>query len=110
MGVVKKTRIKAFDELESFPFAYETFAQKYGKVILEKEAEVQRLASPDQVARLTHLIALLKIEEATVNKWLEKAQASDLAEMEEHQITACIAALEKKLTPEAPILKEVANA
>lgn len=100
MGIVKKTRIKAFDELESFSFSYDTIAKKYGKSILEKDAVAQSLATPDQVKRINHLIAILKIEPDVFNKWLDKAQASSFDEMEESQIVKCIEALEKKLNPQ----------
>lgn len=99
VGVVKKTRIKAFDELEGFPFSYDTIAEKYGREILERDAVAQKLASPEQVARLTHLISVLKVEEAITSKWLEKAQASSFDEMEEEHVLKCIDALEKKLNP-----------
>lgn len=99
VGLVKKTRIKAFDELESFPFSYEMVAEKYGRELLEKDATAQKLAAPAQVAKLTHLVNLLKIDEMITNKWLEKAQASSFDEMEEEQVLKCIDALEKKLAP-----------
>jgi len=99
MGVVKKSRIQSFEELESFPFSYDAVAEKYGREVLERDAIAQKLASSEQVSRLNHLITLLKIEPETTNKWLEKAQASSFDEMEEEQVIKCIDALEKKLNP-----------
>lgn len=100
VGVVKKTRISNFNEMESFPFAYSEFAEKYGREILERDAIAQELATPDQVAELNRLVALLKIDADVTTKWLEKAQASTFDEMERSQVNACIAALSKKLKPE----------
>lgn len=97
IGVVKKTRIKAFDELESFPFSYDTIAEKYGRKILEKDAVAQKLASQDQVLEIIHLINVLKIEQDEVNKWLTKADASSFDEMEEDKIIKCINFLKDKL-------------
>ena len=98
-GVVKKTRIANFDELESFVFSYDAFAEKYGAGILEKDASPQVLSNPEQVAELCRLIDLLKIDEATTKRWLDKAQASKFEEMESQHIEKCIAMLDKKLNP-----------
>lgn len=107
-GLVRKSRITAFEELESFPFSYATIAEKYGKEILERDAVAQELATPAQVARLKELVDLLKIEKEITEKWLDKAGASSFDEMEKDKIIKCIDALELKLAPK-PELK-VANA
>lgn len=107
MGVVKKTRIQAFEEMETFPFSYDAIADKYGRKILEKDAVAQKLASQDQVLEIVHLISLLKIEEDVVNKWLAKADASSFDEMEEGQILKCINFLKDKLS--APKVEQPAK-
>lgn len=107
LGLVKKSRIQAFEELESFPFSYDTVAEKYGRKILEKDAVAQKLASSQQVGELNHLIKLLKVEEETVNKWLAKAEATTFDEMEEGAIAKCIEHLKGKLVPEETKLKAV---
>lgn len=99
VGVVKKSRIKSFEELESFPFSYDTIAEKYGKKLLERDAIAQILASPEQVQKLTHLVNLLKVDNETVEKWLSKAQATSFDEMEQDHIVKCIEHLENKLNP-----------
>lgn len=99
VGVVKKTRISGFDEFEAFPFSYQTFAEKYGKEVLERDAVAQKLASFEQVTELTHLINVLKVEKEMTDKWLEKAQASSFDEMEEEQILKCIEYLKNKISP-----------
>lgn len=97
VGVVKKSRIKEFEELESFPFSYEAIAEKYGRSVIEKSAAAQKLATPSQVQEAKHLISLLKIEDEVVNKWLEKAQAASFDEMEESHIVKVIEALNNRI-------------
>lgn len=97
VGVVKKSRIKAFEELESFPFSYEAIAEKYGRSVIEKSAAAQKLATPSQVQEAKHLISLLKIEDEVVNKWLEKAQAASFDEMEEAHIVKVLEALNNRI-------------
>lgn len=99
-GMVKKTRIHTFEEADSFEFTYDIFAEKYGRSILEKEAVAQALATEEQILKVTKLIDLFKVEKATVEKWLDRAQASTFAEMEQDKIQACIVMLEKKIQPE----------
>lgn len=98
IGVVKKSRIEAFEELESFPFSYSTIAEKYGKDVLERDAVPQKLASKEQCEKLKGFVELLKIDSEVVSKWLEKAQASTFEEMESVQIQKCIDHLESKIT------------
>lgn len=98
VGVVRKSRITAFEELESFPFSYDTVAEKYGRSVLERDAIAQKLATSKQVEELKHLIHILKVEEETTSKWLEKAQAASFDEMEEVQIQKCIDHLKNKIT------------
>lgn len=99
-GVVKKTRMKSFEEMEYFPFSYNAIADKYGRKVLEREAVAQALASPQQVARLTHLINVLKVESEVIEKWLDKAQASTIEEMSKDAVEKCITHLDAKLHPE----------
>ena len=107
LGLVKKSRIQAFEELEAFPFSYDAVAEKYGRKILEKDAVAQKLATSQQVLELNHLIQVLKIEDDVVSKWLSKAEATTFDEMEEEQILKCINHLKSRLSAPEPKLKAV---
>lgn len=100
IGIVKKSRIESFVDSEQFPFNYNTIAEKYGKHILERDANPEVLATQEQVAELKRLIELLKISNDDVQKWLDKAQAETLDEMQSDQITKCISFLQSKITGE----------
>lgn len=100
VGVVKKTRIDSFLDNETFPFSYAEIAKRYGKEILEKDAEIEILATPEQLKELNRLIELLKIPVETIEKWLKKADSEQLDEMKSDQIQKVIIHLTQQLTGE----------
>lgn len=90
VGTVRKSRMQTFPEGDVFPFSYDTIAERYGRDVLERDAEPEDLASPDQVHELEHLVGVLKLPEETVEKWLDKARAETFAEMPGEVIVKCI--------------------
>ena len=97
VAVVKKSRLLGFPEGQSFPLEFSDFAERYGKDVIEKAAKQIKLASADQVAEINRLIDLLKIDPATVEKWLEKANAETVAEFNETQASKIIESLKSKI-------------
>jgi len=100
VGLIKKTRIEAFPDGETFPFSYDEIAKRYGKEILEKESIPEILATIDQVNEINRLIELLKIPEEVYQKWLDKAQANSFEEMNTETIEKCIDHLKSKIQGE----------
>jgi DNA helicase HerA-like ATPase len=96
-GVIRKSRIASLAELSEFDFSYSYLADKYGKDKIEKEVALEKLATEEQTKELNKYIELLKVPEETVNKWLAKAAASTLEEMETTVIQKCIDLLKKKI-------------
>ena len=96
-GIVKKSRIKSFEDLEIFEFSYDEVAKRYGREIIEKSAEKEILATSDQVESLDHYVDLLKVDDKTTGKWLAKASASSFEEMETTKIQACIDFMKAKI-------------
>jgi GTPase SAR1 family protein len=80
-----------------FIWSYDNFCKFYGKEIIEKEATPIIMATDEQVARANKLIEVVKVDEGTVNKWLEKADVDNFSEMTGEQITKVIEYLEKKV-------------
>lgn len=101
IALIKKTRVETFPEGEVFPFSYEEIAKRYGKTILEKDAEIQVLATKEQVTELTRLIELLKTPEEITDKWLKKAHSETFTEMPKDAIEKCITHLISKIEGEA---------
>jgi RecA-family ATPase len=99
VGLVKKSRIEAFPDGDTFPFSYNEIAERYGKNILERDAVAEVLASSEQVARLRELIDLYKEPQEIVEKWLTKANAESFEEMNESIVQKLIAHMEEKSKP-----------
>lgn len=90
VALIKKTRVEGFPEGDVFPFSYDEVAARYGREILEKEAEAQELATPEQVKEIKRLIDLLKVPEETTDKWLKKGESETWDEMRKKSIQAII--------------------
>lgn len=90
VGVVKKTRMESFPEGDIFPFSYDEIANRYGRAILERSANVEAFASKEQVAELARLVELLKLPAETTDKWLDKAGAETFSELPANVAEKCI--------------------
>lgn len=97
---VKGSRYECFKEAEIFKFTYDEIATRYGKEIMEKEAEPIRLADFNQVVELMKLIDLVKLPEDTQAKWKKKANAETWEDMPHDSIQACIDLLKTKIQGE----------
>lgn len=76
---------------------YAEFSQRYGKEIIEKSSAPISLATPDQLTELQRLVDLLKIDSETIEKWLEKANAETLAELNTDQANKITEFLKSKI-------------
>lgn len=97
IGLVKKSRLEAFEDESTFPFSYDEISKRYGREILEKESESQKLATKDQVIELKRLIEIMKISEEITQKWLDKVNADLFDEMPFDSIQKCIDHLKSKI-------------
>lgn len=99
-AVVEKERSEP--GMQKFPadfiWSYENFCKFYGKEILEKESAPVEMASQDQVKELNRLLGIVKIDEETITKWLEKADCSEFSEMTSETIQKCVDFLKKKIS------------
>jgi len=96
-AVVRKSRLIGFPEGDSFALDYAAFSERYGKDIMEKPAAPIVMASPEQVAEITRLVDLLKIDADTTEKWLEKANAENFSEFNVSQAEKIIKSLKSKI-------------
>lgn len=97
MAVVKKSRLVGFPEAEQFKLDYPEFAERYGKDIIEKAASQIVLATAEQTAEIRRLVDLLKVDSATTDKWLEKANAETFEEFNTEQAAKIIESLKSKI-------------
>lgn len=98
LAIVKKSRLMAFPDGDTFALEYAEFAARHGKETVEGEVGVITLALPEQVAEVKKLLDLVKTTEAEVEKWFNKAGVSDWSEMTSEQILGCINHLKKKIS------------
>lgn len=96
-AVVKKSRLLGFPEAEVFDLDYSKFAERYGKDVIEKASVPISLATDEQVKEIVRLVDLLKVDSATVEKWLDKANAENFAEFNTDQAAKVIESLKSKI-------------
>jgi hypothetical protein len=97
VAVIKKSRLLGFPEGESFPLDYASFAERYGKDVIEKAVKPVELATPEQVAEIQRLVELLKVDKETSDKWLERANAETFSEFNTTQAGKIIDSLKAKI-------------
>lgn len=95
---VGKSRLTGFPEGERFDWSFTSFAERYGKDVIEKEVKPVVLASPEQVAEVKKLCEVVKLPDGTIEKWFTKASVDSFEEMDTDMISKCIQFLREKLT------------
>lgn len=96
VGVVRKTRVKAFPEGDVFPFSYDEIANRYGREVLERDAVAVPLVTPEQLAELREILDNRKDGEDLTAAALKRADVDDLSELTQEQASKWIDALNKK--------------
>lgn len=97
VAVVRKSRLLGFPEGESFPLEYAEFGKRYGKDFIEAKVHTIVLATSDQVAEITRLIEIVKIDEKDITKILSKANAENWSELTQEQAAATVLWLKKRV-------------
>jgi len=97
VGLVKKTRIEGFPDMDCFKFSYDEIAERYGREILERDAVAQEIATVDQVREILRLIDLIKVPSEIYQKWLDKGSSERWEEMPRDAIQKCIDHLKSKI-------------
>lgn len=95
---IGKSRLTGFPEGEMFEWSYATFADRYGKDVIEKEAKPIVIASAEQVAEVNRLLGIVKVADDFVEKCFKKAGVDEWSEMDSDKIDACIELLKGKLS------------
>lgn len=98
MAFVKKSRITAFPDGDSFPLDYAEFVARHGKEVVEGSATTITLATPEQVSEVLKLLDIVKISESDIQKGFDKAGVTQWSEMTGDQITVWQNFLKKRLS------------
>ena len=92
---VVKSRIESFKDLEVFDWSYATFADKYGKDVMEADAVAVVLASAEQVGEYNALLSTVKVDPKVIEKWNDAVE--DVAELTAEDLQKRIDYLNKQL-------------
>lgn len=75
---VTKSRLLGFPDNEMFDWSYASFAERFGRDIMEAEAAPTQLATAEQAKQFADLIAIVKVDAKVLEKWEENGDAADL--------------------------------
>lgn len=98
LGRPVKSRLTGFPEGEAFEWNYATFAERYGKDIIERNVKVLELATPVQIAELRHMLENIKLPDGQAQKWLDAAGATSFEEMDAEKLQKLIVHVRSKFT------------
>jgi hypothetical protein len=96
---IGKSRLTGFVENERFDWSYESFAERYGKDVIEKEAKTLVLATPEQVEEVGRLLGVVKVPDNWQDKIFKAATVDAWDEMDSDKIAASIAWLKERIVP-----------
>lgn len=97
-GIVRKSRLIGFPDLAQFALDFPTFAEMYGKDVIQKKGATIELATAEQITEINRLVSILKPTEEDIQKLWNKANASSWSELTKEQAGKVIDAYTKKLT------------
>ena len=97
LAVVKKSRIAAFPDGETFPLDYAEFAARHGKETVEGDVGAITLALPEQIAEVKKLLEIVKVADTDIQKGFDKAGVTDWPEMTTEQIDGWLKFLRKRI-------------
>jgi hypothetical protein len=94
---VVKTRVDAFPDEDVFEWSYDAVKKRYDIAMLEKEADVVKLATADQVREIKELLNIVRLPEGTTDKWFAKAGVDVWEDMPADTIHKCIEFVKNRL-------------
>lgn len=99
VGKIGKSRLVAFPENDIFDFDFDTFAEMYGREVIEKETKPLDLASPEQIAEVQRLMGIVKMPDDWQDKIFKKTGAESWSEMDSDKVEACLKMLKERIVP-----------
>jgi hypothetical protein len=77
--ITDKTRLLGFPPNEVFDWSYASFAERYGRDVMEAEAKPTQLATAEQIKLFNDLLAVVKVDAKVLEKWDENGDPAELA-------------------------------
>ena len=68
---IMKSRFKQFTEGDFFDWSYATFADKYGRDVIEAGSIAVELATAEQIAEYSNLLDTVKVDQQVLDRWAE---------------------------------------
>lgn len=93
---------------DEFEWSYKNFLKFYGTEILEREAVAVPMALPAQVAEITQLLDIVKVNEEDITKLFTKHDVESWDQLPYETIEKYIQSLKKKIAPVHAVAKEAA--
>lgn len=94
---VRKSRLTGFPDATVFDWSYPSFAERYGKDVIEKAVTQLALATPEQIAEVNRLLGIVKLSESAQDKWIEDNKSA-LSEVESEKMDKIINHLKAKVS------------
>jgi hypothetical protein len=94
---VRATRFKQFPLGFEVPMSYQAFAKFYGENTMDKAAVPIVLATPEQVAEIKRLVAMLKMSEDDIDKELTKSKVQEIEDLPNAAADAFLLVLNNKI-------------
>ena len=82
-----------------FRSAYEDFAIRYGKDVMEKDTKQLILATEEQLAELDKLFKKATLPEGIKDKWFTAANVSSFEEMDCDKVASIVTLINNKYLP-----------
>lgn len=94
---VRKSRLLGFPEGTPFQWDYATFADRYGREVIEGKVKTIELATPEQLAELQRLLDAVRVDADFADKCFARTGAATWGEMDTAQISKVIEFLRGKI-------------
>lgn len=92
---VTKSRLLGFKDADVFDWSYETFAERYGREILEGQVKQVVVATPEQLAEIKDLLERIKLPDGQEQKWFKAANCESFDEMDTDKVANIIGYIKK---------------
>lgn len=93
---VRKSRLVAFPDGDSFDWSYDEFADRYGRNVIEGQVKQIVLATSEQVGEVRALLERVRMPDDWLEKCLKHGKAETLEDMDTEKVAAMINMLKEK--------------
>jgi len=87
---VTKSRLLGFKDAETLEWSYDSFAEKFGRDVLEGQVKQVIVASKDQLDTIQDLLNRVNLPDGQIEKWFKAANCESWEEMDTEKVTAII--------------------